>query len=169
MLEAASPEAASSQLSHATQIGHADSMVATSLAALIQPLASGPLIVTGDTSLRPLLDLLPQPVGICLPMFYIERLTATIRGKRTDTAHLYVSFTGAFLRPGNPTSKTFSLSANYGITLTDREYDGIAAGRDPYVRIEDEPSTSFWSRTLEPALVVIGAAVIVALFFLVRG
>jgi hypothetical protein len=163
ILEAACPQAASSQLSHV------DSVLARSLAALVLPIEGGAVILTGDTSLRPLLEAVPKPVGICLPMLYIETLTATIRGRAGDSTHLDLTVHGSLLRPGNQTSRQRILSGSFAIALPPRDFDAIEAGRDPYVRMEDGSSNSFWSRTLEPALVVIGAAVIVALFFLVHG
>jgi len=57
--------------------------------------------------------------------------------------------------------------------LSPEDVTAIKSGRDRYIgtgshdRLDNEPG--FWSSVVEPTLVILGAAAIVALFFLLRS
>lgn len=163
-MEAALPRAASSQ--NTLPLSHADSVLAKAIVTLVQPLEAGQIIVTGDTAFWPLLAVVDRPVGICLPMLHLERLSAMISG---DASHpkLDIEITGSLLRPGVISSRQQVLRGTFDLTLTKAEWESIESNSDPYVHLREE--SSLFSRTLAPALVILGAAAIVALFFLVRG
>jgi hypothetical protein len=164
-MEAALPRVASSQ-NASSSLTHADSVLARSIASLVQPLTNGQVIVTGDTSLYPLLKLVDNPIGICLPMFHIDRLSAVISG---DKAHpkLDIDLTGSLMQPGVISAHQHELTGSFGLILSDADWQAIESNRDEFVHMREE--SGFFSKTLAPALVVVGAAAIVALFFLVRG
>jgi hypothetical protein len=164
-MEAALPRAASSQSAPAS-LTHADSVLARSIVSMIQPIESGQMIVTGDTSLYPLLKLVDNPIGLCLPMFHIEGLSAIVNGN-LDHPKLEVSVRGSLMKPGVISAQEHEFSGSFDLTVSKSEWDKIESNLDPYVHMREE--SSFFSRSLAPALVVIGAAAIVALFFLVRG
>lgn len=170
LFEAAWPQAASSQ-TPAPRLTHLDSVVAQSLAHWVHDRVGSDVIFIGDSALRPLLAVaLPASQSGELPVFYVEHLTATRHGNRHDGGGVKVDVDGILVARG-PTQarerKTFH--EVIGIQYGSHEWDEIETIDDPFVRHEATHHGSFWASTLEPALVVIGAAVIVALFFLVRG
>ena len=99
-------------------------------------------------------------------MFHIERLYAVITG---DKAHpkLDVEMRGSMMRPGVISARQHELSGSYDLILSEVDWQVIESNRDEFVHIQGDQS--FFAKTLAPALVVMGAAAIVALFFLVRG
>src|SRR5947208_1474496 len=108
---AALPRAASSQLSHA------DSAVARTIADIVQSIDGGQIIVTGDSTLHSLLEAVPKSVGICLPMFYVERLIVSVRGDKDAPAHLDISMQGSVLKPGISVSHPYSFSRTVDVSL----------------------------------------------------
>jgi hypothetical protein len=164
-LEAALPRAASSQSGPAA-LSHADSVLARSIADLVHPLGNAQTIITGDTMFYPLLKLIDRPIGICLPMFHIDRLSAVVSG---DKAHpkLELTLMGSLMRPGVISARQHELTGSYDLLLSEADWKTIESNRDVFVHMQGDQS--FFAKTLAPALVVIAAAAVVALFFLVRG
>jgi hypothetical protein len=77
---------------------------------------------------------------------------------------------GVLLQPGQTIARRQRLTGSFALVTTADELKVIESNRDPFVHIKAsaEPG-SVWSRTIVPGLVVAGAAVVLALFFLVRG
>src|SRR5437016_2118744 len=111
-MEAALPRAASAQ-NAPSSVSHVDSVLAQSIASLVQPLANGEIIVTGDTSLYPLLKLVDNPIGICLPMFHIDRISAVISGDKAQPK-LDIDLTGSLMRPGVISAQEHELMGSFG-------------------------------------------------------
>lgn len=137
---------------------------------MVASLGIGEVIITGDSSLRPLLATMKQPAGICQTMFFIDDLSATIDSSKTS-ATMSVRMNGAILRPSEPgrAAERHSLDRNFTLQLSDADRSALETNRTRYVRLEHEEPHSFWDSVLEPLIVVLGAAVIVALFFLIRS
>jgi hypothetical protein len=110
-----------------------------------------------------------QAPGQSVPIFYVSSLSATVQTMDSAKARMSIDLGGALLRPGDPMARTQSISRVFDIFLTQRDRILLETNQDRYVSLEQPTPKSLWSRTLEPALVVIGAAVIVALFFLIRS
>ncbi|MFI5202336.1 MAG: hypothetical protein ACHQNE_08110, partial [Candidatus Kapaibacterium sp.] len=151
------------------QVSHVDSLLAESLGEMRPSIASTPFIWNGDSSLQPLLRVMPVTEGTSVPVFSIENLSATVRGEGSASARMFVNIQGALVRPGDPVAQPRSISRTFNITLLARDRMLLETNQDRYVSLEQPAQPSFWSSTLEPVLVVIGAAVIVALFFLIRS
>ncbi len=165
------------------QLTRLDSILAQTLPIMVlQPGHSGPIIIHGDSDLAPLLGVVPNPVGTSLPMFYIEYLGTSINSRDAANAKLNIEMRGVFLNADQPVShkaiftKTLDirLSADDNASLARHESHYLERIYDSYVSQsasanDNVSGTSFWSSTVEPALVVISAVAIVALFFLVRS
>ncbi len=151
------------------QVSHIDSLLVESLGELKPSIASTPFVVSGDSSLQPLLRLMPESGGPSVPVFYIENLSATVRDEGLASARMFVNVQGALVRAGDPVARPRSMSRTFDVVLVARDRMLLETNQDRYVSLEQAAQQSFWSSTLEPVLVVIGAAVIVALFFLIRS
>ncbi|GEM_PF-2059601 len=155
------------------QLSHADSVLAHSIPSILPANQNSPWIVTGDSTLSPLLSLVPSPSGLDLPIFFIEQLTATVSGTKTNST-MDISVQGALITTAPNSSRTPNSSRRFyertiDTLLTDRDWDVLETNGDRYVHFVTTSEKSVWSSVLEPALVVLGAAAIVALFFLVRS
>jgi len=151
------------------QVSHVDSLLVESLSEMRPSIASTSFLWNSDSSLQPLLKLMPESGGLSVPVFYIENLSATVRGEGSASARMFVNVQGALVRPGDPVAQPRSISRTFDVVLLARDRMLLETNQDRYVSLEQPATRSFWSSTLEPALVVVGAAVIVALFFLIRS
>lgn len=151
------------------QVSHLDSLLAQSLGALRPSVTSASFVWSGDSILQPLLWVTTQTSGQFLPVFYIGNLSAIVQAGDSAKARMSVNLGGALVRPGDPVARPQSVSRVFDIVLTKRDRMLLETNQDRYVSLEQPATKSFWSSTLEPALVVIGAAVIVALFFIIRS
>ncbi len=150
-------------------------MIAHALPSLVSARVGSDVILIGDSTLRPLIEAAPKSAGSNLPMFYIGRLSATLhdvrsamRGADFDMAgRLDVELEGGLLTQGVNVSSNKIISSF--ITISSEDWSRTETNADRFVHLEQPPPKSFWESTLEPALVVLGAAVIVALFFLIRS
>ena len=157
------------------QLSRLDSVVARTIPEIIQPLATDPIALSSDTALAPVIALIPRPSGMCLKTFFIDYLSATAR-RKDSTTNIAIDLRGVFLVPDSALGKEYSLSKTIQVALTSSEQSSLSQrGRLGSIVhaeyfTEDTPvDHSFWSGVLEPALVVLGAAAIVALFFVLRS
>ncbi|HEX5316404.1 MAG TPA: hypothetical protein VFX22_07115 [Candidatus Kapabacteria bacterium] len=151
------------------QVSHLDTLLAQSLAALRPAVTTVPFVWSGDSILQPLLRSAPQMQGESLPIFYIGNLSAIVEAGDSAKGRMSVTLGGALLRPGEPVARPQSISRVFDILLTKRDRMLLETNQDRYVSLERPATKSFWSNVLEPALVVLGGIVIVALFFLIRS
>jgi hypothetical protein len=148
------------------QVTHLDSALAKSLAGAVSGLAPAGVNVAGDSSFLPLIRLQPV-VSNSAPTVYIDLLSATV--ETLDAVNsIQIIMHGSLLRPGNPVAESHSWNFKSPVVLIPSDRTALETDLDRYVQWE-AGRQSFWSRTLEPALVILGAAVIVALFFLLRS
>jgi hypothetical protein len=157
------------------QLARLDTIVARAIPEIIQPLSVDPIVVSSDTGYKALIAILQQPTGICLKTFFIDYLTAA-PDKDDSITNIHINIRGVFLQPGSPSGRIYNLNKTVPVTLTTEERKVLRAkgqlGQTVYrwYQTEDAPvEHSFWSGILEPAIVIIGAAAIVALFFLLRS
>jgi hypothetical protein len=90
-------------------------------------------------------------------------------GKST-TGVLSIRGTAALLWEVNDSLQVVSFSDSVTLAFDSRmSTDELGLHKYDLVQIEPTQSSGFWGSVLEPALVVIGGAIIVALFFLIRS
>jgi hypothetical protein len=182
-IEAALPRAASSQNVYSQNISlqsahpkitHIDSLIGHEIIALIAARVGSDVILVTDSSFLPLVELSPKPTAVNAPMFYLERFSAVLHDLRgqlhedMDVAgRIDLELEGALLTQGSHiTSKKLITSMR---TLSTADMRGVETSTDRFVQREVPVEQSFWAKTVAPVLVILGAAAIVALFFLVRG
>ena len=150
------------------QLTHLDSVLAQSVFGTIATLDHGNVNVAGDSSFLPLLRILPAARISSTTTFYVDQLFATIAS--TDSLnHLQITFHGNLIRPGSQVAEPHSWSFANPVVITPMDREILETNGARYVHLERAPVRSFWDSTLEPALVILGAAAIVALFFLIRS
>ncbi len=151
------------------QLSRVDSLLASSISAMLPAVSGGAPLVTGDSSLAPLLASVPKPSSAASPIFYVSQLSALVQ--HTDSgARMDIAIQGRLLQPANSIAMPCSLSRSVLLQLTPRDWQQLEANANRYARL-DTPSDGggFWDKTLEPVLVVVGAIAVVALFFLIRN
>jgi hypothetical protein len=161
------------------QLTHADSLLAKAIDPLVKTLApnDGCIVVISDTALAPLTAAISRMRKRCQLTFFIEKLSTHIQFHRTngiDSGTIAIQVHGVLLDTrGGSSGKTMSASSSIDILLTPEDVIAIRSGRDRYIGTgsheQAEGGPSFWSSVVEPALVILGAAAIVALFFLLRS
>jgi hypothetical protein len=163
------------------QVTRLDSIVAMSVAGAIDSLDRGNVTVAGDSSFLPLIKAMPVSSGSGVPSagsgqalarqlatFYIDQLDATVTS--TDSPSLlHILLHGSLIRPGNPVAEQHSWNFSNPIALTEADRSALIINTDRYVHLDRAAPRSLWDSTIEPALVVLGAAAIVALFFLIHS
>ncbi|HWF45023.1 MAG TPA: hypothetical protein VG537_10310 [Candidatus Kapabacteria bacterium] len=148
------------------QLTHLDSALAKSVAGAVSGLDPAGVDMAGDSSLLPLIRLQPV-VSNSAPTLYIDQLSATV--ETLDAVNsIQIIMHGSLVRAGNPVVELHSWNFQSPVVLIPTDRHALETDSDRYVQWE-AGRQSFWSRTLEPALVILGAAVIVALFFLLRS
>jgi hypothetical protein len=161
------------------QLSRVDSLLAQSVVTMIQPLSPDEIAISSDSLLYPLVAVMPHAMGTCLPTFFIDHLFAIVYNADSANSEMDVELNGVLLIPGSPRAKNVHLGKNVSIKLTsDERRDfhqkhrlGQFVWEKQYRFLSEDASSdhSFWSRVLEPALVIVGATAIVALFFLLRS
>jgi hypothetical protein len=151
------------------QLSHVDSTLVQSLAMLTTTISAGPFVWSGDTNLYPLLSAMPTTAGTCLPVFYIDHLSATVDSGSANKATMKVDVDGSLLRPSNPVAQPHTVSRSLELRLTANDWTLLETNADRFVHLNHPSPPTFWSNVLEPGLVVLGGIVIVALFFLIRS
>lgn len=156
------------------QISHLDSSLAQRLTTLFYREAGGKqFALVSDSGLAPLLSAAPLSSGPTI--LNVENCSATVSEKDLEDRNgsraipVLVNANGIVLTSGSTLSRSWAISDTMllSVSLADRAL--IETNRDRYVVLERELPQSFWSGIAEPALVVIGAIAIVALFFLIRS
>jgi hypothetical protein len=161
------------------QLTHADSLLAKAIDPLVKTLApnDGCIVIISDTALAPFTAAISRVRKRCQLTFFIEKLSTNIQFHRTngiDSGTIAIQVHGVLLDSrGGSSGKTMSASSSIDILLTPEDVSAIRSGRDRYIGTgsheQTEGGPSFWSSVVEPALVILGAAAIVALFFLLRS
>ena len=157
------------------QVSHIDSLLAFDLgAAISQHVGNKPFTIASESSLQALIRAIPHSTGGS-SVIEITGVSAMVDlrdvkdSKDSRSDQLFVNARGTIISPGNSLAQPWAVSRAFNISLTARDRLLLETNQDRYVSLERAAPKSFWASTLEPALVVIGAAVIVALFFLIRS
>jgi hypothetical protein len=149
------------------QLTRVDSMLAASLGAMLPSNNGVVALLTGDSTYAPLIAAVPRTVASSAPLYHVSQLTAIVR--RTDSgARMDISVQGELLQPMNSLAMPCTLSRTVPVQLSENDSKQVEANATRYVRFTPA-SGGFWSNTLEPILVVLGAVAVVALFFIIRS
>jgi hypothetical protein len=124
--------------------------------------------LTGDSSLTPLFAAVQKLNTPTAPLFYVAQLSANVQHADSGKARMDISMQGELLQPMNSVALHRSLARTVDLDLAANDWNALQNNSDRYVHYGTPPG-GFWSDTLEPILVVLGAAAVVALFFLIRS
>ena len=150
------------------QLTRVDSMLASSLGPMVPSINSSQALLTGDSSFTPLFAAVQSTRSVSSPLFYVSQISASVQ--RTDSGNVRMDITmhGELLQPMNPLAVSRTLARTVDLQLTANDWEQLQNNSSRYVHYGSPPS-GFWSSTLEPVLVVLGAVAVVALFFLIRS
>jgi hypothetical protein len=150
------------------QLTRVDTMLAAALGGMM-PVAGGiPAIMAGDSTLVPLIQAMPKTTFSVTPIFYVSQLSAIVQRADSGAARMDISVQGELLQPMNSLAVPRTLARTVNLDLTANDWNGLQNNTDRYVHYGSPPG-GFWSSTLEPIVVVLGAVAVVALFFLIRS
>ncbi|HZK75764.1 MAG TPA: hypothetical protein VFD13_02540 [Candidatus Kapabacteria bacterium] len=157
------------------QLSHLDSVIAINLgSAISQQVGNRPFTIAGEGSIQSLILAIPHSVGVS-PIVQIASISGKIDerdlrdGRDSSSITVLVDAHGTVITPGNSLEQPWAISRTFDISLTAQDRMLLETNQDRYVSLEQPATKSFWASTLEPALVVVGALVIVALFFIIRS
>lgn len=157
------------------QVSHLDSALAIQLAAELSHQAAGkPFAVAADSGFQSFIGAMPHGAGSA-EVAQLRGFSATVAGKDfTDASDgkvtpVLVNVEGNWLDDGNPLPRQWSVEHTFAVSLSPADRTLLETNRDRYVTLERVAPTTFWSGIAEPAIVVLGAIAIVALFFLIRS
>ena len=150
------------------QLTRLDTVLAKAIRDTTQEIYASGLAIVGDTQFAPLLGLIAERPTQSLRTLLLSDLSGAVRANETGS-QLTISMNGHLLPNGGILSQPLNWSFSRPISLTLRDRADLETNRSRYVHLERETPKTFWESTLEPALVVVGAAAIVALFFLIRS
>jgi hypothetical protein len=150
------------------QLTHVDSVLAVSLAPMVPSINGNTAMLTGDSSLTPLFAATQKSKAPATPMFYVAQLSANVQHADSGKARMDISMQGELLQPMNSVAIHRTLARTVDLDLTANDWNELQNNSDRYVHYGTPPG-GFWSDTLEPIVVVLGAAAVVALFFLIRS
>ncbi len=156
------------------QCSHLDSALAIRLGTALSQEAGGkPFMLAADSGLGPFIAVVPH--GNAGTLLQISNFSAKIGTE--DSKHLgdskiarvSVECYGTSVEQGSAVARRWALLQVFPLPVTPADIAVLETNRDRYVTIERPAAESWWASTVEPALVVLGAAVIIALFFLIRS
>jgi len=150
------------------QLTHVDSLLAASLTPMVPAINGNTAFLTGDSSFASLFAAIQKPPTSPSPLFYVAQLSANVQHADSGKARMDISMQGELLQPMNSVAIHRTLVRTVNLDLTPNDWNELQNNSDRYVHYGAPPS-GFWSDTLEPILVVLGAAAVVALFFLIRS
>ena len=149
------------------QLTHVNRML-VSLMPMVPTIDGNPAFLTGDSSLTPLFAATQKSKTSAAPMFYVAQLSANVQRADSGKARMDINMQGELLQPHEFRCDTSHARATVDLNLTANDWNALQNNSDRYVHYGTPPG-GFWSDTLEPILVVLGAAAVVALFFLIRS
>jgi hypothetical protein len=150
------------------QLTRVDSMLASSLVPMVPSINGSTAFMAGDSSLAPLFAAMQKPTSLGAPLFYVSQLSANVQRGDSGKARMVISVHGELLQPMNSLALNRTLARTVDLQLSPNDWNSLQNNADRYVH-SGAPSSDFWSNTLEPVLVVLGAVAVVALFFLIRS
>ena len=150
------------------QLTHVDSVLASSLAPMVPSVKGSTAFLTGDSSFVPLFSAMQKPSALGTPLFYVAQLSANVQRTDSGKARMDISMQGELLQPMNAVAVNRALARTVNLDLTPNDWNGLENNSDRYVHYGSPPS-GFWSDTLDPILVVLGAVAVVGLFYLIRS
>jgi hypothetical protein len=152
----------------AAQWTRLDTVLFRSLGDSLWSVNYGHIRVVGDSNVATYFNIASDWPAADLTVIFLDQLSAVIFV--TDTmAHLNIQSQVVLISPSINIPERRSWNFNRLISLTPADLTGLETNRSRYIHLEKTAAPSFWESTLEPALVILGAAVIVALFFLIRS
>jgi hypothetical protein len=150
------------------QLTRVDSLLASSLVPMLPSINGNSALMTGDTIFAPLFAAMQKPTSTGAPLFYVSQLSANVQREDSGKARMDISMQGELIQPMSSLAINRTLARTVDLQLTDNDWNALQNNTDRYVH-SSSPQSGFWSNTLEPVLVVLGAVAVVALFFLIRS
>ncbi|HEY3875077.1 MAG TPA: hypothetical protein VGM92_06345 [Candidatus Kapabacteria bacterium] len=153
--------------SASAQLTHVDTMLAAAIMPMVPVVNGVPATMAGDSSILRLSGAMLKTTLSVTPIFYVSSLSATV-ARRDSGARLHIVIQGDLLEPMNAYATPRTLARTVYLPFRESDWSIVNANASHYVHSEG-PSGGFWSSMLEPALVLLGCAAVVALFFLIRS
>jgi hypothetical protein len=148
------------------QLTHLDTILAKKTAIHIDSL--GNVNFAGDSGLSPILHILGTSIDRSRQTVIVEHLSATVTPS-DSTGLMAIAFRGNLLRQNGLTAVAIFWNDTSLINLSKSDEQSLETNSPRYVHIERAAPKTFWEKTAEPVLVVLGAILIAALFYLVRS
>ncbi len=150
------------------QLTRLDTLFLRSLGDSILKVDHGHVRVVGDSQIASYFNTASDWPMSGRTIVALDHPSATVLLK-DSSAKMHIAASAVLISPGSniPEHRFWNVDQTVGITAQDRS--DIETNRSRFVMLQHETPKSFWESTLEPAVVVLGAAVIVALFFLIRS
>jgi hypothetical protein len=150
------------------QLTRIDSVLAASLMPMVPSINGSQALLTGDSAYTPLFTAVQKAMVASAPLFYVSQLSANVQRMDSGKARMDISMQGELLQPMNPIAVSRILARMVTIDLAPSDWMQLQNNASRYVHY-GAPQSGFWSNILEPIVVVLGAAAVVALFFLIRS
>ncbi len=150
------------------QLTRVDSVLASSLMPMVPSINGSQALLAGDSTYTPLFTAVQKAMVASAPLFYVSQLSANVQRMDSGKARMDIRMQGELLQPMNSIAVSRTLARTVTIDLTPSDWMQLQNNASRYVHY-GPPQSGFWSNTLEPIMVVLGAAAVVALFFLIRS
>jgi hypothetical protein len=148
-----------------SQLTHLDTILAKKMAIHIDSL--GNMNFAGDSGLAPILKLMSPAIDRSRQTVIVEQLSATVIPS-DSTGIMAISFRGSLLRQNGQTAVPIFWNDTSLINLSKSDEQSLETNSPRYVHIEQPVPKTFWEKTAQPVLAVLGALLIAVLFFTVR-
>ena len=149
------------------QLTHIDSVLATSLVPMVPSINGTTAFLTGDSSFTPLFAAMQRPSSSSAPLFYVSQLSANVQRSDSGNARMDISMQGELLQPMNSVAVNRTLARTVDLELSATDWNGLENNSDRYIHYGSAPS-GFWTNTLEPITVAVGALAVIELFLINR-
>jgi hypothetical protein len=147
------------------QLTHLDTILAKKTAIHIDSL--GNMNFAGDSGLAPLLKLMSPTIDRSRQTVIVEQLSATVTPS-DSTGIMAIAFRGSLLRQNGLTAMPVFWNDTSLINLSKSDEQSLETNSPRYVHIERPVPKTFWEKTAQPVLALLGALLIAVLFFTVR-
>jgi hypothetical protein len=148
-----------------SQLTHLDTILAKKTAVHLDSL--GQMNFAGDSGLAPLIHILGTSIDRSRQTVIVEQLSATVTPS-DSTGLMAIAFRGSLLRQNGQTATPIFWNDTSLINLSKIDEQSLETNSSRYVHIERPVPKTFWEKTAQPVLAVLGALLIAVLFFTVR-
>jgi len=122
----------------------------------------------GDNTFAPILPLLGTAADRLSENLIVEQLSASVIPS-DQSGLMAISFRGSLEKPNTQMTLQVIWDDTSLVDLSKSDLESLETNSSRYVHIDRAQPKTFWERTAEPVIVVLGALLIAALFFIVRS